>query len=102
MSLKKKFEGISTSPRWRNTAYKNAIRSLNPKTTTKKLEGETQQDTQFLSTLVGKGSHFKEIDAYAQQKKYFEYVYFPIIYLLIFMIYYLFVYSYILIFKIIK
>lgn len=71
MSLKKKFEGISTSPRWRNTAYKNAIRSLNPKTI-RKLEGDDQQDTQFLSTLVGKGSHFREIDSYAQQKQYYE------------------------------
>jgi Cft2 family RNA processing exonuclease len=72
MSLKKKFEGFSTSPKWRNDSYKKSIRSLKPKQI-RKLEGEDDQDTQFFSTLIGKGANFREVDSYAQQKRYHEY-----------------------------
>jgi hypothetical protein len=71
MSLKKNFENLSTIPKWRNDAYKNSIKSLHPKTI-RKLEGEDAHETQFFSTMVGKGANFREVDSFAQQKRYYE------------------------------
>jgi len=77
MSLKRKFEGVSTSPKWRNDSYKNATRSLKPKTfkrTIEKAQDWTEEEAFFVSTLAGKkNANFRDVDAFAQQEHYFEF-----------------------------
>jgi hypothetical protein len=77
MLLKQKFGGMSVAPKWLNDNYKNATKSLKPKTfkrTIEKEEGWSNEEVFFMSTLPPKAG-FRDVDSFAQQQRYYEYGY---------------------------
>jgi hypothetical protein len=80
MSIKRSIETGSSSPlSKKNDSFKEATRSLRPKTfqrTHDKADAWDEEQQYFMSMLMGKsGAGFRDVDSFAQQSKYHQYVF---------------------------
>ena len=76
MTLKRAFDSNLSSPMRKNDSFKEATRSLKPKTFLRMQEKSVEWDEEqayFMSLLMGKSrAGFRDIDTFAQQSKYYQ------------------------------